>query len=187
MLNPTNPRHFLSSSQTPVWFRAVLKLGCVARPSYNAATAPFTGERVFKLDEIDFVDVTNHAYLQVNNFILLSLSTTSFLSASLLLSSPFIPPLSPSLPPSSSPSLSPLTLLCFLPPFLSHLPPFPPFLPPSPFSPLISLSYPHTLHSPFTFSSLSRHSLPTFLRSHPFRPIVVSSFTYPRTKEGTAA
>ena len=51
--------------KTPLWFRAILKLGCVARPSYNSSISNSSGERIFKLDELDFVNTNNHPYLQV--------------------------------------------------------------------------------------------------------------------------
>jgi hypothetical protein len=56
----------LYESLTPLWFRAVLKMGCVARPALSSQASQVTskGERVFKLEDLDFVNIIAHPYLQ---------------------------------------------------------------------------------------------------------------------------
>ena len=51
-------------SQTPLWLRAVLKTGCVARPTGAGGGTSSGGQRVFKLDQLDFVNTKAHPYLQ---------------------------------------------------------------------------------------------------------------------------
>ncbi len=55
-------------SQTPLWFRALLKTGCVCRPTHSPTTttssSSSSAQRVFKLDELDFVNTAHHPYLQ---------------------------------------------------------------------------------------------------------------------------
>jgi DNA polymerase epsilon subunit 1 len=51
-------------SMTPLWFRAVLKLGCIARPMMSAQSSNTGGERIFKLKDLDFINSAAHPYLQ---------------------------------------------------------------------------------------------------------------------------
>ena len=51
-------------SQTPLWFRALLKTGCVCRPITTHTSTTTGAQRVFKLDELEFVNTAHHPYLQ---------------------------------------------------------------------------------------------------------------------------
>ena len=61
--------------QTPLWFRAVLEMGCVTRPKQHTqhisdSTGTGTGrDKIFKLDDLELIKTTAHPYLMVSTYV----------------------------------------------------------------------------------------------------------------------